>query len=49
MPVMLTGDDIDVWLTAPESEALELAKPFPVSHMRIVLSGPREDFGGAAS
>lgn len=49
MPVMLTGADIDAWLNAPESEALELAKPFPVSQMGIVLSGPREDIGGAAS
>jgi putative SOS response-associated peptidase YedK len=43
MPVMLTGGDIDVWLGAPEKEALALAKPFPTSDMKIVMSGPRED------
>jgi putative SOS response-associated peptidase YedK len=43
MPVMLTGADIDTWLMAPEKEALALAKPFPASDMKIVMSGPRED------
>lgn len=45
MPVMLTEGDIEPWLTAPEDEALALAKPFPAPGMRIVLSGPREDSG----
>jgi putative SOS response-associated peptidase YedK len=43
MPVMLTGDEIETWLEAPEKEALALAKPFPAERMKIVLSGPRED------
>lgn len=46
MPVMLTGDEIDVWLEAPTDEALSLAKPFPAERMKIVLSGPKEDPGG---
>lgn len=46
MPVMLTGDDIETWLNAPEKEALALAKPFPADRMKIVLSGPRADIGG---
>ena len=45
MPVMLTGDDLDAWLEAPEKEALGLAAPFPAEHMQIVLTGPREDHG----
>jgi putative SOS response-associated peptidase YedK len=48
MPVMLTGADIDAWLAAPEADALKLAKPFPAAHMRIVLSGPKEDSGEGA-
>ncbi len=43
MPVMLTGDDIEAWLLAPEHEALKLARPLSSAAMRIVLSGPRED------
>ncbi len=43
MPVLLTGDEIDVWLDAPESEALALAKPIAPERLRIVLTGPRED------
>lgn len=45
MPVMLTGDDIDVWLGGEWSEASKLARSFPSERMRIVLSGPREDDG----
>jgi putative SOS response-associated peptidase YedK len=45
MPVMLTGDDLDVWLMGAADEALALAKPFPPERMKIVLSGPREDVG----
>jgi putative SOS response-associated peptidase YedK len=45
MPVMLTQNEIEPWLAAPEEEALALAKPFPAARMRIVLSGPREDSG----
>jgi putative SOS response-associated peptidase YedK len=45
MPVMLTGADIDTWLGGSEKEALALAKPFPTSDMKVVMSGPREDPG----
>jgi len=45
MPVMLTGDEIDVWLGGEWSEASKLARSFPAERMRIVLSGPREDDG----
>lgn len=43
MPVMLTGDAIDLWLSAPELEALALARPFPANAMRIVRRGEKED------
>ncbi|GAM99661.1 uncharacterized conserved protein [alpha proteobacterium U9-1i] len=45
MPVMLTGDDLDVWLDGDWTEASKLARSFPAERMRIVLSGPREDDG----
>lgn len=45
MPVMLTGDDLDVWLQGTPQEARALAKPFPSERMKIVLSGPRADPG----
>lgn len=48
MPVMLTDDDIDIWLEGSTEDALALAKPFPADRMKIVLSGPREDPGEAA-
>jgi putative SOS response-associated peptidase YedK len=48
MPVMLTGDDLDIWMQAPANEAFALARPFPPERMKIVLSGPREDPGDAS-
>lgn len=49
MPVMLTGEEIDIWLGAPETEALALAKPISPERMTIVLTGAREDLGEAHS
>ncbi len=49
MPVMLTGEEIDIWLGAPETEALALAKPISPERMSIVLTGAREDLGEAQS
>jgi len=43
MPVMLTGDDLEVWMNGTADEATALAKPYPADRMKIVLSGPRED------
>ena len=45
MPVMLTGDDLETWMTGSLDEATALARPFPADRMKIVLSGPREDPG----
>jgi putative SOS response-associated peptidase YedK len=46
MPVVLTGDEINVWLEGSTDEALDLAQPFAADRMKIVLSGPREDTVG---
>ncbi|MGQ0531506.1 MAG: SOS response-associated peptidase [Caulobacteraceae bacterium] len=43
MPVMLTGDDLDVWMNGTVEQATALARPFPAERMKLVLSGPRED------
>lgn len=45
MPVILTGDELDVWLDGADADALKLARPFAADRMQIVLSGPREDDG----
>jgi putative SOS response-associated peptidase YedK len=45
MPVMLTGDDLDLWLEGSAADAMKLARPFPPERMRDVLWGPREDDG----
>lgn len=45
MPVMLTGDDLDVWIGGSSRDALALAKPFPPERMHLMMSGPREDPG----
>jgi putative SOS response-associated peptidase YedK len=45
MPVMLTGDDINIWLEGSTQDALALVKPFPPERMQNVLTGPREDPG----
>jgi putative SOS response-associated peptidase YedK len=48
MPVMLTGEELDIWMDGAEKDALALARPFAAEKMQIVLSGPREDQGDAA-
>lgn len=49
MPVILTGDDLTMWLTAPEADALALAKPLASHRLSIVLAGPKEDGGDNSS
>ncbi len=44
MPVILTTpEEIDLWMSAPISEALLLQRPLPDGAVRIVRSGVRED------
>ena len=43
MPVLLTPDQFDTWLSAPTEAALELQHPFPADRMRVVATGDRKD------
>jgi putative SOS response-associated peptidase YedK len=47
MPVILTtGDEIDLWMTAPAADALRLQRPLADGALRIVARGEKEDKGG---
>jgi putative SOS response-associated peptidase YedK len=44
MPVILTTpDELEIWLTAPASEALELQRPLPDGALSIVARGEKQD------
>ena len=43
MPVILTGDDAETWLTAPVEVALQLQHPAPEGQLSIVATGARKD------
>ena len=43
MPVILTGDDCDQWLSADVSSALSLQRPLPEQRLMIIATGQRED------
>ena len=44
MPVILRRQtDIEVWLTAPDADALTLQKPLPDNALRIVARGEKAD------
>jgi putative SOS response-associated peptidase YedK len=43
MPVILTGNDCDLWLEGETEDALQLQRPFPAGRMGIVASGRRDD------
>jgi len=44
MPVILTKpDELEIWLTAPVQEGLQLQRPLPDGSLRIVARGGKED------
>lgn len=44
MPVILTSEDeVELWLTAPTTEALTLQRPLPDGALRIVARREKED------
>jgi hypothetical protein len=50
MPVILTtGEETDIWMTAPIGEALKPQRPLADDALTIVASGEKEDLGGLAA
>jgi putative SOS response-associated peptidase YedK len=50
MPVILmTREEIDLWLNAPAAQALKLQRPLPDNTLKIVARGEKKDEGGLAA
>jgi putative SOS response-associated peptidase YedK len=43
MPVILTGEECDIWLEAPVPVALMLQRPLPAERLAVVATGQRQD------
>jgi putative SOS response-associated peptidase YedK len=43
VPVILTADQFDTWLSATNEEALALQRPLPNEAMKVVATGDRKD------
>jgi putative SOS response-associated peptidase YedK len=43
MPVILAGEECDMWLETPAPIGLELQRPMPVERLAIVATGQRQD------
>jgi putative SOS response-associated peptidase YedK len=43
MPVILAGEECDMWLETPAPIALELQRPMPAERLAIVATGQRQD------
>jgi putative SOS response-associated peptidase YedK len=47
MPVILrTPDEVEIWLTRPADEALNLQRPLPDRSLRVIARGKKEDGEG---
>jgi putative SOS response-associated peptidase YedK len=50
MPLILrTAEEIEIWLTAPEEDALKLKRPLPDDALKVVAWGAEEDRTDAAA
>jgi putative SOS response-associated peptidase YedK len=50
MPVILRArEEIDVWMSAPLADAMQLQRPLPDGVLAIVVRGSKQDAGGLAA
>ena len=45
MPVILSSEELDLWMTASIAEAVKLQRPLPDGSLQIVARGEKEDLG----
>jgi putative SOS response-associated peptidase YedK len=49
MPVILTPEEVETWMTALQDETLKLQRPLPDGALQIVARGVKEDTAGPAA